>query len=118
MPERLDDDPLVGRAEGGRDLCLGRLSIGATGDEHVAGDREACGAEQCLGDVFVHRRRATENAAAHEGQTEHGEQALDRAVLAGRAVQHGEDDIWRRGSQPVDKLPIDLDDRDVVVSTS
>ena len=56
-------------------------------------DGNSGGDEQRLHDVFVHARGRTEDARADVGNVGEFEQALDGAVLAEGAVQHGEDDV-------------------------
>ena len=55
--------------------------------------RNAGGAQQHLGVVLVHARGRGEHAAAHVRHAHHLEQALDRAILAKRAVQCGQHHI-------------------------
>src|SRR5580704_7705761 len=64
---------------------------GAVGDA-PGGDGEAVVVEDRLGDALVHADGGGENAGADVGDAERLEVALDDAVLAEGAVQHGEDD--------------------------
>ncbi len=52
--------------------------------------RNAGGVQQHLGVVLVHARGRGEHAAAHVRHAHHLEQALNRAILAERAVQGGQ----------------------------
>src|ERR1019366_6609134 len=61
--------------------------------------RQAGGGEQALHGVLVHGRGGAEDARANVGDVAQLEQSLNRAVLAKRAVQHGKDDVERRGQR-------------------
>ena len=67
---------------------------------HVVAHRQAVGGEQLLGELLVHARRAGQHARADVGHARELQQALDRAVLAVGAVEHGEDDVDAREHLP------------------
>ena len=62
----------------------------ASRTRRVAHLRDAGRGHDLLEDDLVHAQRRREHAGAHVGHVEQLEQALDRAVLAERAVQHRE----------------------------
>ena len=62
--------------------------------------------EQALADELVHRHRRGEHARSGVGDVERLEQSLDGAVLAERAVQHGEGDV--AAEQPSGGAQLDL----------
>ena len=59
----------------------------------VPRDRDAAVAQDRLEQVLVHAERRGRDAGADVGDAGELEQALDGAVLAERAVQHGQDDV-------------------------
>ena len=61
------------------------MTLSDDGDALVAHDR--------LEEILVHAERRGSHARAHVGHARELEESLDGAVLAERAVQHGEDDI-------------------------
>ena len=67
--------------------------VAAAAQHHGVADREPGVAQQALGDVLVHRRRAGADPGADVGHAGHLEQPLDGAVLAAGAVQDGDDDV-------------------------
>src|SRR5256712_848188 len=90
---RLDE---AGEAEGLRDPArdaLGRPPPFVTGHHEVLDDGQAVGLEHRLHRRLVHPDRGGEHARADVGQVGELEDALDRAVLAVRAVEHDDDDV-------------------------
>ena len=61
--------------------------------------RQAGGGEEPLHRVLVHRGGGAEHAGADVGDVGQLKQALDGAVLAEGAVQHGEDNVQRGGER-------------------
>ena len=59
----------------------------------ILGDRDAGGAEQRLGEILLHGERGGQDAGMAVGNAEDFQNALQRAVLAGPAVQHVEGDV-------------------------
>jgi hypothetical protein len=73
-------------------------------EDPVRADRKSARGERDLHHPLVHADRGGEDARAHIGNVGELEQALHRAVLAVRSVQHREDDVEthagdRRGRQ-------------------
>ena len=66
--------------------------------------------------MLVHGHGTAPNIAADEWQTEHREQALDRAVFARRSVQDGEDHVRRHLAECPDEVAVDLDHRHTVTA--
>ena len=89
----LDED---GPAERLADACddggIERI-VDAVAQHERARDGNARIAQHGLAERLVHARRRAEHARADVRQPERLEQALDRAVLAERPVQHGEHDV-------------------------
>ena len=77
-------------------MALGGL---AARDDHAARHRHAGGLEHGLGDVLLHGERGGQHAGMAVGNAEDFQQALQRAVLAGAAVQHVERDIGLERAQ-------------------
>ena len=82
-PRRLDEDGVAERV----------LDLVAEPQRHVARNRDAAVAQHGLEEVLVHAERGGGDPGADVGDAGELEQALDRAVLAERAVQHGQDDV-------------------------
>ena len=80
----------------------------------VLGDRNAVGAKQRLGIVFLHRQRRRQHARMGVGNAEDFQQALQRAVLAGPAMQHIERDVGFGGAQGRRDVAGDVDRGDPV----
>src|SRR2546426_196028 len=90
---RLDE---AGEAEGVRDPArdaLGRPPPFVAGHHEVLDDGQAVGLEHRLHRRLVHPDRGGEHARADVGQVGELEEALDRAVLPVRAVEHDDDDV-------------------------
>ena len=85
---RLDED---GQAEP-VPVVLGEL-VGGGPQDRSRRDRDARGAQDPLGEVLVHARRAGQDTAAHVRDAGELEHALDRPVLAVRSVQDRQDDL-------------------------
>src|SRR5438876_1262148 len=90
---RLDE---AGEAEGLRDPArdaLGRPPPFVAGHHEVLDDGQAVGLEHRLHRRLVHPDGGGEHARADVGQIGELEEALDRAVLSVRAVEHDDDDV-------------------------
>ena len=105
-PGRLDEDrpaelgdvvehPLaLGRDRGPRRAAPGfRLAPVTVADDHVAPDGQAARGEDQLHVLLVHAGRAGEHPGPRVPGARHLQQALDRAVLAVRAVQQRQHDV-------------------------
>ena len=77
-------------------------------------DRQPGGREEDLRDALVHRERAREHVGADVRDVEHLEQALERAVLADRAVRDGEHDLVAAGAQRIGEERIELEPDDAM----
>ena len=90
-----DEPPRAGFTNTGRPSrswsAVGQRLPGAQHD--VAADRDARGRGELLGELLVHRGGRGEHVRPDVRDAGHLQQALDRAVLAVRAVQHREDHV-------------------------
>src|SRR2546425_1242747 len=71
----------------------GRPPPFVAGHHEVLDDGQAVGLEHCFHRRLVHPDRGGEHARADVGQVGELEEALDRAVLPVRAVEHDDDDV-------------------------
>ena len=99
-----DDENADARAFGDRLDHIGprhEMAFGRLEPRHhpVVGDRHAGGTEQDFGEILLHGDGRGHDAGMAVGNAENLQDALQRAVLAGPAVQHIERDIGLGGGQ-------------------
>ena len=96
-------------------MALGRL---AARDHHAARHRYAGSLEHGLGNVLLYGQRGSKHAGMAVRDAEDFQHALQRAVLAGAAVQHIEGDVGFEGAQVRRHLARDVEPADPIAARS